>query len=78
MRYHNQPEVEESRGNKPLIRHKEIQEINYILRSNGFDARALTWLQLRSKVSIKDIDRDTTRKAIRQVEYYKCIDCSRG
>ena len=48
-----------------------------ILETEGLEGRALTWQQLGLEADINASWR-TIQKAMRSLDYYKCIACQRG
>ena len=76
-RRNNDPEHEETRGRKSLISDKDIREMERVLESEGFEARALTWEQLGFEVGL-ECSGDTIKRAMGTMNYHKCIACMKG
>ena len=76
-RLHNNPSKLETRGRKPLLTPKQINQADSFLRDAGWDARVLTWAQLASELEF-DVSGDTMKRAMGSLDYHKCIACSKG
>jgi len=73
----NNSEHEEMCDCKSLILNKDIQKIKRVLKSEGFEVRALTWEQLDFEVGLKCSD-NTIKRAMRTMNYHKCIVCRKS
>ncbi len=73
----NDPNVEDHRCSQSLIGPKKIREIERILETEGIEVRAYTWEQMGFEVGLECSAR-TVKRAIRTIEYHKCIACRRG
>ncbi len=76
-RRNNDSEHEETRGRKSLISLKDIREMEKIMESEGFEARALTWEQLGYEVSL-EVSGMTIKRHMGTMNYHTCIACRKG
>src|ERR1700722_16128777 len=82
-RHHNNPEVQENRGRKPIIGAKELKTLEGMIKEHGFGVRAMTWEQLAFECDITDSDGHppsgrTVQRAMGRMDYHKCIACKKG
>ncbi len=71
------PNVKDHRGSQPLISPKKIREMEHILETEGIEARAYTWKQLRFEVGL-ECSRHTVNRAMGTMEYHKYIACRKS
>src|SRR4051812_8375298 len=77
-RHHNAEEVEERRGRPPIISREQIKEMDRILQEVGFEARAMSWVDLAYEAGIEGVAPDTIKRAMGSMDYHKCIACRKG
>ena len=71
------PRKKETRGRKKLISPEKLKKMEYILETEGIEARALTWEQLAFEVGLK-LSKLTVMRALGSLDYSKCVACVRG
>jgi hypothetical protein len=77
-RHHNREDVDKDhRGRPSIIGHKEIREMDRIIREEGFEARCLSWEALGREVGL-DCSRRTIQRAMGSMSYHKCIACTKA
>lgn len=75
--FHNA--CEETRGRKKLLSQEDLDKIEELLWSEGFEARRLTYTQLVAAAGIdKEVCSRTVRRALGTRDWRKCIACPRS
>lgn len=76
-KFHN--EFEKTRGRKKILTPEDLDKIEKLLWSEGFEARRLTYSQLLPAAGIdKEVCNRTLRRALGTRDWRKCIACPRS
>lgn len=65
------------RGRKSLLSEKDVDRIDEILQTLGFDGRAITWTQLAATADAPSVSWRTIQCAPSNRGYTKCIACTK-
>lgn len=76
-KFHNA--CEETRGRKKILTNEDLDKLENLLWSEGFEARRLTYSQLLPAAGIeKEVSFQTVRRALGTRHWRKCIACPRA
>lgn len=76
---HNDPRRHETRGRKAKITKEQLIAMDNFLKTNGFEGRILTWLQLGEQVGISGVCERTIQRIMgNSMGYSKCITCQKA
>lgn len=78
-RHHNNPDIQEQRGRKPVLSSKDLLAMEKLIWDCGFKARTLTWKSLLHAARIeKTCSTRTIQRAMETLDYRKCIACPKS
>jgi hypothetical protein len=75
--FHNQPNIEETRGRPKAITNEALRTMGTILRNSDVQTRAMTWETLGYEAGLHVSPR-TIQRAMGSLDYHKCIACRKG
>ena len=64
-------------GRPKTIGPEKLREMEQLLETEGFDARAMTWEALAQEVGI-EASVSTIRRSMGTLDHHKCVACRRG
>lgn len=67
----------DARGRKSLLSEKDVDRIDEILQTLGFDGRAITWTQLAAAADAPSVSWRTIQCALSNRGYTKCMACTK-
>jgi hypothetical protein len=73
------PDLEETRGRKRILTPDDLQKIEKLIWTYGFEARALTWQALTFEAGIEaEVSWRTIQRAMGTLDYRKYVACQKG
>ena len=82
-RLHNDPGKVETRGSKRILANEDIDRLEKLIWSHGFEGRTMTWESLAEEANIRGRNQEfisgrTVQRALGQRDWRHCIACRKS